>query len=140
MKIEQWVIESCKGLGAFVLAFFVALNPIYLALLGFMLLDIATGILAAATIKAVDSQITFRGVTKKAIMLMIVVTAALLGTNADSVGLTVTIPLGEAVAVYYIINEALSVIENAARAGVPIPPILRDALKELGASKENETE
>jgi len=133
-------VKALQAAGAFVLAFFVALNPVYWTLLGFMALDIATGLLAAVATKTLDSTVSFKGITKKMLILLVVVAAALLGSNSQALGLTIAVPLGEAVAIYYIVNEALSVIENAGRAGVPIPPMLWDALGKLGAGKEKEAE
>ena len=136
MNGNTWVFKTLQAVGAAVAAFFVALNPVYWVLLGFMGLDIATGILAAFASRTLDSAVSFRGITKKVLALLIVVAAAVLGANSQSLGLSFELPLGEAVAIYYIVNEALSVIENAARAGVPIPPVLTDALAKLGGGND----
>lgn len=46
------------------------------------------------------------------------------------------IPVGKIVAIFYIITEALSVLENAAILGVPLPAMLVDTLLKVRDSKQ----
>lgn len=100
------------------------------ALLLMMLLDIVSGMVAAWGQKALDSNVGWAGVRKKLLMLSLVVAAAIIQpVLAQAVGARV--PLAEAAAGFLCAVEGLSVIENAARAGVPVPAFLREALVRL---------
>lgn len=50
----------------------------------------------------------------------------------------VGVPLGEAVAGFYAAHELLSVLQNADRAGLPVPQVLRDALAKLSPEPPKE--
>lgn len=96
------------------------------ALLILILVDILTGFLAAAIKKHLQASVMFAGGCKKMIILAIIVLVHYLG---DALGLPW---LREAVISYYAINEALSIMENAVRAGVPVPAFLTALLKKAG--------
>ena len=88
-----------------------------------MVIDYVTGVISAWTHKKLDSHTGFRGISKKVLMLMLVVVAhqfdKLVGTN----GLART-----AVMYFLIANDGLSILENLAECGVPIPAFLLKAL------------
>lgn len=96
------------------------------ALLILILIDILTGFLAAAVKKQLQASVMFAGGCKKMIILAIIVLVHYIG---DALGLPW---LREAVISYYAINEALSIMENAIRAGVPVPAFLTALLKKAG--------
>ena len=100
------------------------------ALLILILIDILTGFLAAAAQKRLQASVMFQGGCKKIIILAIIVLVHYLG---DALG----VPwLREAVISYYAINESLSIMENAVRAGVPVPIFLTALLKKAGELSE----
>ena len=117
-------VTAVKALLAGVAAFWVGLNPLVQLLLAAMVLDIVTGVLSAYVRKTVSSAASFRGMAKKSIILLLVWGAWMAGTQIGQ-------PLGEAVAGFYILNELLSIIENAAEAGLPVPQFLKDAIAKL---------
>lgn len=94
-----------------------------------MAADVAVGLLAAFGTRTLDANACWRGITKKAIVLIIV-------GACGYVGPAVGIPLGEAVAGFYSAHELLSIIQNTDRAGLPIPTVLRDALTKLTPTLE----
>lgn len=101
-------------------------------LLTLMVLDYASGMLAAGINPnlALNSQKGFRGIARKVFILLIVALAhhvdLVLGTSEIMV-----------IAVwFYIGNEGLSIIENAAKAGVPIPDALKNSLEQLSHEKK----
>lgn len=96
-----------------------------------MALDIATGLLAAFVNRELSSDVSFRGVARKAIVLLVVAGTAWI---EPAVGL----PVGQAVAGFYAAHEGLSLIENVTRAGLPVPQVLRDALRKLSPEAETE--
>lgn len=87
--------------------------------------DILSGIIAAFITKTVSSDMSLRGGLKKVMMWMAVGVSAAVGK------LSPEIPLMNMAAAYFCITESLSFIENLGRAGVPVPPILREALSKL---------
>lgn len=107
---------------AAVAAFWGSLGMLTQILLYLMALDLATGLIAAWSQKSVNSTVGWNGLAKKALTLGIVAAAAIVEPALG--GLAVA----QAVSGFYCATETLSVVENAAAIGVPIPSFLRDAL------------
>ena len=106
------------------------MNSYLEVLLVFMALDYASGIVVAYVSRApaLDSRRGLRGIMKKLFMLVLISIAHLLDKLSG-------LSSGEAsrlITLFFIGNEGLSIIENAAKARVPIPAGLRRALAQLG--------
>ena len=104
------------------------LDGLLQALLIFMIMDYATGLAAAFREKRLSSAIGFWGILRKGVMLAIVALAnvldtLVLGSDAST--------FRSAVIGFYLMNEGLSILENADRLGVRWPKLLRDALMQL---------
>lgn len=134
MDAVQWCWRAVKAGIAAVAAAFAGLNLMIQVLIYAILLDIATGLIKAWGERSIASDISRKGVARKTLMLL----AALGGEIAwRMVGLSATAPwggeisAGAAVAAYYSIHEAVSIAENLAAAGVPLPQFLVDRLKQL---------
>jgi len=124
-RADLWI----KTIAATVAAIWGGLGALMQLLLILMLIDCLTGVLGAAQRRELSSEISFRGMTKKAIALLLVGTAAAIEIYAsDMVG---GLPLDEAVAGFYCAHEGLSILENAVGAGLPVPQVLRDVLAKL---------
>ncbi len=93
-------------------------DPVHF-LLGFMALDYFTGLIAGALRKEISSGRAWRGLGKKVLTLLLL-TALYLAEREAGFGLQIT----TMAALAYVVNEAISILENCARAGVPIPPKL----------------
>jgi len=117
---------ALSAIALFIMNLFGGPSVFLTALLILILLDILTGFLAAAVKKQLQASVMFAGGCKKIIILLIIVLVHYIG---DALGLSW---LREAVISYYAINEALSITENAVRAGVPIPSFLTALLKKAG--------
>jgi len=89
-----------------------------------MAMDIATGMLSAFVNRELSSDVSWRGMARKAIILLVVACGVWI---EPAVGL----PIGAAVAGFYAAHEGLSILENVTRAGLPVPQVLRDALRKL---------
>ena len=107
-------------------------------LLGFMAVDYVTGLLVAGVFHrsdksdsgALSSNAGFRGLTKKGVMLLMV----LLGARLDAfLGLSF---FRDSVIIAFLTNELISILENAGLMGIPIPAALRRAL-DLLRGREN---
>ena len=107
-------------------------------------LDYVTGMISAAVTRRLSSQRGFLGILKKLCYFIVVCVGAgidrLLLLIADTVGLHLGLSLTVSVFVtsWLIINEAISVLENLALIGVPVPPFLGRLIRRLKVSVEQE--
>ncbi len=99
-----------------------------------MAADYLSGVVAAACGRSpkterggLSSKVGFVGLAKKGFMMLIVLLAALLDRMSGNEGMV----FRTATACYYIANEGLSVLENAALMGVPVPQRLKKALESV---------
>ena len=130
---EVQIGSITSAIGA-VLTYFTGWNDALEALLTLMVIDYATGLLAAyinPDLK-LDSHKGFRGICKKIMIILLIVLAHEL-ERASGVHAVQSV-----VVWFFIGNEGLSIIENAAKAGVPIPSKLRDTLEQLSNEKKGE--
>lgn len=105
-------------------------TPLLSIMVIMMAVDFLTGFLGAAMRKELASSKMFDGAVRKIIMFVVVV-------MAYQIGNAIALPwLRDAVIVYYIINEALSILENAVLAGVRVPSFLTAILKKAGELAE----
>lgn len=101
-------------------------QPFVLYLLILMVLDVVGGIFVSISKKTLSSSASWRGMSKKAITLVIVGTAFVIERLINH-----EFPLGKGAALLYCVTEALSILENAAAAGVPLPKALLEVLLKL---------
>ena len=99
-----------------------------------MAIDYITGIMAAYINPslALNSQKGFKGICKKIVILMLVALAHELDKATGQ-------PAIQSLVVWFFLgNEGLSIIENSAKAGLPIPNKLRDTLEQLTGSEKGD--
>lgn len=89
-------------------------------------LDYLSGVIKAYVTKELSSKIGFKGLLKKIGVLVIVMLSVLVDQITGSTGAIRTL-----VIYYFVANEGLSILENLAQAGVPIPNSIKNALKVL---------
>ena len=118
---------AVTALGGWLGYFLGGMDGLLIALLVLMVLDYISGIMCAIADKNLDSRIGFRGIFKKALILMMVGVANIVDVHIVGNGSA----LRGAVICFYTSNEALSLFENAAHLGLPIPDKLRDILSQL---------
>lgn len=104
---------------------------IMFALVGLIVLDILMGLASAFVMKTISSSASWRGMTKKASEILIVAAVGLLQPALQGIPAVGDVPLVHIVCTFYCITEALSILENASRLGVPVPPFLVSALSKL---------
>ncbi len=103
-------------------------------LLAFVVLDYLTGIMCAIVDKKLSSEIGFKGIFKKVLIFVLVGVGHLLDVQVlGEVGI-----LRTAVIFFYLSNEGVSLIENAAHLGLPIPEKLKAVLEQLHDRSEKE--
>lgn len=135
-QIGLSVRAGCSGVLAYISAKLGILFPVLLVLMGMMVVDYITGMMASQ-VEAVDhpedpaygwnSKKGLKGIIKKVGYLSVIAVAMVVDYVimhvADILGyeIPVTAVFGLMVAVWYLLNEMLSVIENAGRMGAPVP-------------------
>lgn len=100
--------------------FDVALSCLLVAIV----IDYISGLIKAYNTKTLSSSIGFRGILKKVGILLIVMLSVIVDRITIDNGGVRTL-----VIYYFVANEGLSVIENLAQAGLPVPKQLKNALK-----------
>jgi toxin secretion/phage lysis holin len=125
---------AVKAAAGAIVSAYVGLHVMIQLIFWAVLWDIATGLAAAFVTRTVSSDASARGITKKALMLLLVAGGEIVDAHT---GFSMTLPfggqlgLGEALAGYYCVHEAVSIVENISRAGVPLPRWLTDRLAKL---------
>jgi len=107
-------------------------GPMY-ALLAFMIVDYISGIIFACMEKRLSSEEGSKGIVKKIGMLVIVGMANILDVYIIKEGGIIRLMT----IFFYLANEGISILENAAGMGIPVPAKVRDVLIQLKA-KANE--
>jgi len=123
VQTESAALIAAKWVVAFLISFWIQIPLSVQILVGCMGLDFLTGLLVAFIRGEVASHKSFIGLAKKSLILILVGSAHLI-----SEAMKLQFDLGAAVAVAYIVNEVISITENCANAGIPIPPALLDVL------------
>lgn len=79
-----------------------------------------------------NSRKMFKGITKKIVLLSLVAFAHHLDImmNTEIIGLSTCY--------FFIINEAMSILENAAKCGLDVPPIIKNSLEQLKGMTNND--
>lgn len=103
-------------------------------LIVFMCLDYATGVIVAYQNNLLDSEVGFKGLVKKFMILVILIVAVML----DRLINTGTWVFRTLVCYFYIANEGISLLENVSNLGVKIPDKLKDALVQLNKDESEE--
>ena len=97
------------------------------ALLAFVVIDYLTGIMCAINDHSLSSEVGFRGICRKVLIFLLVGIANILDVSVIGSGSI----LRTAVIFFYISNEGLSLVENAAHLGLPVPEKIKAVLEQL---------
>lgn len=117
MKRNKYFSLGIGGLGLLVNYLWGGLDTMLQVLFTMMVLDFIAGILCGVKNKELDSERAYLGITKKKMMILIMVAVAV---NLDN--LFGTDESARTIAIFYYIGmEGLSIIENAGKLGFPIP-------------------
>ena len=108
-----WFLGGCDGL-------------LY-ALIAFVVIDYLTGVMCAINDRNLSSEVGFRGICRKVLIFLLVGIANILDVQVIGTGSV----LRTAVIFFYISNEGVSLLENAARLGLPVPDAIKVVLEQL---------
>lgn len=112
------------------------MDGLLIALVVFMALDYVTGVMCAIADKKLSSGVGFKGISRKILIILLVGVAHIIDTKVVGTGSA----LRSAVVCFYLSNEGLSLLENAAHIGLPIPEKLKDTLAQLNRRDEKNNE
>ena len=126
---------AVAAIGGWLGYFLGGMDGLMIALIVFMVLDYITGLMCAIADKKLSSAVGFRGICKKVLILMLVGVAHIVDLHVVGTGDA----LRSAVVCFYLSNESVSMLENAAHLGLPIPEKLKSVLAQLHG-REDETE
>lgn len=112
--------------GGIVASLLGAFDKILWALLILMIIDYVSGIIKAVYTKTLSSEIGFKGLLKKITILIIVALANVVQVLTDG-----NIAIREIVIMFYIANEGISILENAAVILPNMPEGLKNILLQL---------
>lgn len=102
------------------------------ALITFITVDYITGVMCAISDRRLSSEVGFRGICRKVIILVLVGVGSILDRQIIGSGSI----LRTAVIFYYLSNEGISILENATRLGLPVPEKLKNVLEQLKEDKK----
>lgn len=116
----RWFMGGCDGL-------------LY-ALIAFVVVDCITGVLYAVSGRCLSSEAGFGGICRKVLIFLLVGLANILDVQVIGTGSV----LRTGVILFYISNEGVSLLENAAHLGLPIPEKMKAVLEQLHDQAEND--
>ena len=112
-------------------------DGLLLALVAFAAADYLTGIMCAVSDRKLSSNVGFKGICRKVLIFLLVGIANILDIHVIGTGSV----LRTAVIFFYISNEGVSLLENAAHLGLPVPEKIKAVLEQLhDRAEKTETE
>ena len=130
--MKETICTFLGVIGSFIAGLFGGFDASMETLLVFMGIDYVTGLIVAAVRKSpksksggLSSSIGLKGLMKKCVVLMLVLVAARLDLTLG------TSYIRDAVCIGFMVNELLSIIENAGLLGIPMPSAIKNAVELL---------
>ena len=102
-------------------------DGLLLALVAFAAADYLTGVMCAVSDRKLSSNVGFKGICRKVLIFLLVGIANILDVHVIGTGSV----LRTAVIFFYISNEGVSLLENAAHLGLPVPEKIKAVLEQL---------
>ena len=135
MVLNLWNMLQAvfTGIGGWLGYFLGGCDGLLYALIAFTVIDYISGVMCGIVDGKLSSSIGFKGICRKVVVFMLVGIASILDTRIFQTGSV----LRTAVIFFYLSNEGISLLENAAHLGLPIPTVVRKALNQLHDKSEN---
>ena len=112
-------------------------DGLLLALVAFAAADYLTGVMCAVSDRKLSSNVGFKGICRKVLIFLLAGIANILDVHVIGTGSV----LRTAVIFFYISNEGVSLLENAAHLGLPVPEKIKAVLEQLhDRAEKTETE
>ena len=126
-NVWNWMQVVLAAIGGGLGWFFGELDGFFYALIAFVVIDYLTGVMCAIVDKSLSSEVGFRGIFRKVLIFVMVGAGHILDAQVIGSGDA----LRTAVIFFYISNEGVSLLENAAHIGLPVPEKLKEVLAQL---------
>jgi toxin secretion/phage lysis holin len=120
------------AVGGYIGYFLGGLDGFLYALIAFVVIDYLTGIMVAVIEKKLSSEVGFRGIFKKVLIFSLVAVAHIIDAELIRTGSAIR----TAVIFFYLSNEGISILENTAKIGLPIPEKLKTVLEQLNKEEK----
>ena len=126
---EFWIMMQAAftGVGGWLGYYLGGCDGLLYALVLFVVSDYITGVMCAVVDHKLSSSVGFRGICRKILIFLIVGIANVVDQQIIGDGSV----FRTAVIFFYISNEGISLLENSAHIGLPIPEKLKDVLEQL---------
>ena len=111
-------------------------DGLLIALVVFAVVDYITGVMCAVADKKLNSEVGCKGICRKVLIFLLVGIANILDVQVIGTGSV----LRTAVIFFYLSNEGVSLLENAAHLGLPVPEKLKEVLEQLHERSEGDTD
>ena len=115
------------GIGGWLGYFLGGWDGLLYALIAFVAIDYVTGVMCAISNHTLSSEVGFKGICRKVLIFLLVGIGSILDAHVIGSGSV----LRTAVIFFYISNEGVSILENAARLGLPVPEKIKVVLERL---------
>ena len=137
-QIWSGIQLAFTAFGGFLGWFLGGIDGFLYALIAFVVIDYITGVMCAITDKKLSSSVGFKGICRK----VLIFTLVGIGNIVDVYVLGQGGVLRTAIIFFYLSNEGVSIMENTAHLGLPIPAKLKEVLEQLHerGGKDNESE
>ena len=135
-QIWSGIQLAFTAFGGFLGWFLGGIDGFLYALIAFVVIDYITGVMCAITDKKLSSSVGFKGICRK----VLIFTLVGIGNIVDVYVLGQGGVLRTAVIFFYLSNEGVSIMENTAHLGLPIPTKLKDVLEQLHERGGNDNE
>lgn len=126
-QIWSGIQIAFTAFGGFLGWFLGGIDGFLYALIAFTVIDYITGVMCAITDKKLSSSVGFKGICRK----VLIFTLVGIGNIVDVYVLGQGGVLRTAVIFFYLSNEGVSILENSAHLGLPIPEKLKEVLEQL---------
>ena len=130
-NLNQFIFSAAGGWLGYFLG---GCDGLLYALLAFVTVDYITGVMCAIADRKLSSAAGFKGICRKVLIFLLVGIANLLDLHVIGTGSV----LRTAVIFFYISNEGVSLLENAAYLGLPVPEKIKLVLEQLHGRSEKE--
>ena len=135
-QIWSGIQIAFTAFGGFLGWFLGGIDGFLYALIAFTVIDYITGVMCAITDKNLSSSVGFKGICRK----VLIFTMVGIGNIVDVYVLGEGGVLRTAVIFFYLSNEGVSILENSAHLGLPIPEKLKVVLEQLHNRGGNDDE
>lgn len=119
--------SALAAIGGVIGYFLGGVDGLMITLISFIAVDYISGVLVAIAKHKLNSEIGFKGICKKVLIIALVGVANLIDIHVIRSGAVAR----TAVIFFYAANEGISIIENATKLGLPVPEKLKTILEQM---------